>query len=344
MTAACGEGFAICLSDDGSAWAFGSASEGQLGFDWSVMKTPLIIPNLPPVEFVSCSFSHSVCIDECGDLWVFGRNESGQLGIKSKATCYSPVKLRRFTASVVYVSCGTHHTLCIDSNSKVWSFGSNKSAQLGLGHSEMVTGPQEVQELPCKMVSAASNYSVFVSITDQVQFCGKISNGCTSEVVCSVETPADVIVTSIASGNAHTLILSSDGDVYSMGHNEYGQCGRTIAKQDPQVLKRVEKLPTIGKIYTGQHHSMCIDEDDYLWTFGCTYEHDFIGYEVYSSDFIPRNQGIRVTHCTQGGTNSFLFNDNQTWTYGTTLQEISMPEDFNLLVHRSVNFVKSARK
>ena len=46
------------------------------------------------------------------------------------------------------------------------------------------------------------------------------------------------------SGRAHTLALTSTGDVFSMGSNCYGQCGRAIVEDEDyfrsQVIHKID--------------------------------------------------------------------------------------------------------
>ena len=45
-------------------------------------------------------------------------------------------------------------------------------------------------------------------------------------------------------GRAHTLALTNTGDVYSLGNNAYGQCGRNIVENEDyfscQVIHKIE--------------------------------------------------------------------------------------------------------
>jgi len=40
-----------------------------------------------------------------------------------------------------------------------------------------------------------------------------------------------VVVTSVALGKAHGVMLTSDGHVYTFGPNNKGQCGRDVSNQ-----------------------------------------------------------------------------------------------------------------
>ena len=43
----------------------------------------------------------------------------------------------------------------------------------------------------------------------------------------------------VAAGRAHSLVLTNDGDVFSLGNNAYGQCGRTVIEDEDYFLSRV---------------------------------------------------------------------------------------------------------
>ena len=45
-------------------------------------------------------------------------------------------------------------------------------------------------------------------------------------VALPVRDPAKSKAVAVAAGRAHALALTNDGDVFSLGNNAYGQCGR----------------------------------------------------------------------------------------------------------------------
>jgi alpha-tubulin suppressor-like RCC1 family protein len=51
-------------------------------------------------------------------------------------------------------------------------------------------------------------------------------------VTLPVRDPERTKAVSVAAGRAHTIILTNDGDVFSMGNNAHGQCGRTVIENE----------------------------------------------------------------------------------------------------------------
>uniref|UniRef100_A0A336KZB7 CSON000941 protein n=1 Tax=Culicoides sonorensis TaxID=179676 RepID=A0A336KZB7_CULSO len=77
-----------------------------------------------------------------------------------------------------------------------------------------------------------------------------------------------------AAGRAHSLILSKDGEVFTLGNNSYGQCGRPVIK-DEQYLGNatvhfISKLgdETIRNVFCGQDHSFFVTKSGKVFSCG----------------------------------------------------------------------------
>ena len=155
---------------------------------------------------------------------------------------------------VTKVACGKNHTLFLTSGGEVWGCGGNAFGQLGTGKTiEQVDKPQQ-------MVAIGSK-------------------------VCD-----------IAAGQEFSMILTEDGKVYSCGHPEYGALGHgTDGKyiistgregfremstptmipawhtSDPKgkdYLGAALPYPTIKKIVCGQKHTLAVDADGGMYSWG----------------------------------------------------------------------------
>ena len=77
------------------------------------------------------------------EVWSFGSNIRGQLGLGDNTSRNTPTKIHSIKRRVAYaatfnivakfVSCGDFHTVIIDMNNEVWSFGYNREGLLRLG-------------------------------------------------------------------------------------------------------------------------------------------------------------------------------------------------------------------
>lgn len=80
---------------------------------------------------------HTVSLKTNGSLFTFGDNTYGQLGIggMSNENHIEPIKIKNdLGLKFTKIAVGKNHTLAIDQNGNVYSFGANESGQLGNGN------------------------------------------------------------------------------------------------------------------------------------------------------------------------------------------------------------------
>ncbi|XP_011296686.1 probable E3 ubiquitin-protein ligase HERC4 isoform X3 [Fopius arisanus] len=78
-------------------------------------------------------------------------------------------------------------------------------------------------------------------------------------------------VAEISCGENYTVLMTTDGHLYSCGNNDYGQLGHL------QPRKRFQQLPSLDafifrKISCGGYHTLAINEWGQLFTWGCNFE------------------------------------------------------------------------
>ncbi|WP_197041470.1 RCC1 domain-containing protein [Chondromyces apiculatus] len=109
----------LFLRKDGTVWAWGQNTKGQLG-KGTVSTTstiPLQITGLPPIKAIAAGGSHSLALDGDGHLWVWGDNANGQLGMGSMGATpvTSPVSVDLpGNPTLVTVAAGFMHSMALD--------------------------------------------------------------------------------------------------------------------------------------------------------------------------------------------------------------------------------------
>lgn len=89
----------------------------------------------------------------------------------------------------------------------------------------------------------------------------------------SIYLPTSEPVNKVSCGRGHSLFLDAKGQVFALGNNSLGQCGRLI-KQDEEYFgsKKITKVPNIPKNITnvccGQDHSMFLSESGQVYACG----------------------------------------------------------------------------
>lgn len=128
------------LRSDGSLWAWGSNSHGQLGLGDYGSGTDRLNPTHVGIytDWITVSAGtsgHSLGLRSDGSLWTWGKNYWGQLGLGDSALgTYrsNPTRVGNDTDWVT-VSAGEYHSLGLRSDGSLWAWGNNTYGQLGLG-------------------------------------------------------------------------------------------------------------------------------------------------------------------------------------------------------------------
>jgi alpha-tubulin suppressor-like RCC1 family protein len=232
---AAGSSHSLAVSDHGTVWAWGSNSSGQLGDDTLLEKTePIIISALNPAESVrviqvAAGLGSSYALKSDGTVWAWGNNVSGKLGLGTTTNERVPVRIATLFG-IVRISASRTHVVALKSDGTVWAWGSNISGQLGDGTTTNRTSPVQVSQ---------------------------ITGGITSAITGAVD---------IAAGT-HTLILKSDGTIWSCGSNSSGQLGdgTTTGKLRATLMTGI---PEVAEIAAGGGSSFAIGTNGIVYAWG----------------------------------------------------------------------------
>jgi alpha-tubulin suppressor-like RCC1 family protein len=75
-------------------------------------------------------------------------------------------------------------------------------------------------------------------------------------------------VTAIAAGGLHSLFLKSDGRLWAMGYNQYGQLGDGTSSSYGHNVPEQIVASGVTAIAGGDLHSLFLKNDDSLWAMG----------------------------------------------------------------------------
>ncbi len=193
----------VGIDIDGTLWSWGGNGNGQLGDNTTTYKSiPVRVQKTGTIwKAVSAGIlAHTVAIDRDGSLWTWGINGNGQLGDGTTAHKSTPVRVQQKTEEGAFednttkwkaVAAGVYHTVGIDSDGTLWSWGGNGNEQLGDGTNGSKSIPVRVQK--------------------------KTEEGAFEDNT----TKWKVVVV----GNDHTVGIDSDGTLWSWGQNNAGQLG-----------------------------------------------------------------------------------------------------------------------
>ena len=273
-TCVSGQLHTITLSDEGIAHSFGRNHEGALGLGHNKdVSLPTPIPNLPKINLISCGASFTVCVDYEGFIWSFGRNNSGQLGTGNKTNFNVPQKLLNIPP-VVSVACGYHHTLVITNDDNLWSWGRNEFGQLCHGDMEDRSKPQKTSFSNILKISNGWDHSLFQNDKGEIFSCGNNKDGQCGlghfnhpQITPSLIPNAPSNIVEFVCGSHQGLFLDSEGNVYSVGCNYYGELGLGHNTKQNE-LNKIPNIPPIKIISCVLESCYLIDFEGNLWSFG----------------------------------------------------------------------------
>ena len=318
MACAHGQSHTITLSEDGTVHSFGRNDEGELGLGHNNdVSLPTPIPNLPQINMISCGAYFTVCVDYEGFVWSFGSNHSGQLGTGNTTVFNVPQKLLDLPP-VLSVSCGYEHTLMITNDDNLWSCGGNDYGQLCHGDTESRSKPQETSFSDISKISAGSFHSLFENNQREIFSCGTNCYGeCglgrfdnSPQITPSLILNAPSNIVQFVCGVYQNLFLDSEGNVFSVGNNEFGQLGLGHNRNQNE-LNKIPNIPPIKIISYVGTSCYLVDIKGNLWTFGLN-DQGQLGHDDETDINIPKIvntlNDIQQISCGSSGSHFFAKN------------------------------------
>ncbi|MDD5530134.1 MAG: FlgD immunoglobulin-like domain containing protein [bacterium] len=308
ISAGGGYDYSLALKSDGTVWAWGSNSNGELGIgssDFSPHSTPVQTSLLTSTIAISAGAFHSLTLKSDSTVWAFGLNNYGQLGDSTTTERHQPVKTNLLTG-VFTISGGFSHSLALKSDGTVWAWGRNNYGQLGDSTYTQRNQPVKTNLLTNIIaISAGNGHSYFVGSSHSLALksdstvwawgrndYGQLGDSTNTTRNQPVKVTPLTGIIAISAGDDHSLALKSDGTVWAWGYNGYGQLGDSTTNNRNQPVK-VNFLTNIIKVYAGANHSMALSSDGTVWAWGGN-DNGQLG----DSTITQRNQPIKTNLLT----------------------------------------------
>jgi len=267
VAVAAGEDHTLALKSDGTVWAWGNNTYGQLGntVDTNLSDStttviiassavPVQITQLSNITAIAAGTGFSMALKSDGTVWTWGRNDLGQLGNGTSmtyagtstnnpptadqlATEAVPTQLASLSG-ITGIAAGGYHAVALGSSgTTVWTWGLDSCGQLGDG----VTIP-----LSCL---ASGNRAIANAKTTPLAVSGLAG------------------VASVAAGIYHTVARMSDGTVEAWGSNGSGQLGdgNTTDRSTPVA---VSGLTGVTAVSAGNGHTVALKSDGTVSAWG----------------------------------------------------------------------------
>ena len=276
----------VGLKTDGTLWAWGCGSYGQLG-NCCTCCTIIIATQIgSDTNWCDSTMGHGfgAAIKTDGTLWVWGQNSCGALGTGDLVNRSSPVQTAaggttwkmvcakgRFQASS---ACGDAAAIKTDGTLWVWG-GGGPSGILGTGTTIAISSPSQTVAggTTWKQVSIGSGGNMAAVKTDGTLWtwgsnaCGQL--GITGSCVSSpIQVGSDTTWKQVSFGNSHIMAVKTDGTLWAWGCNTCGELGITDLASKSSPVQVVYPNKCWCQVAIGRCNSIAIASDGTAWTAG----------------------------------------------------------------------------
>jgi len=288
----------LALADDGTVWAWGKNSSGQLG-NGSASSTPTCDPvkvidpsgsgEMSGVTSISAGFESSVFIkkDPATSVttgYAAGYNGDGQLGIGSFTSTATPTLIPDLPTNVKKISSGSAQYMVITESGTLFGWGNNSAYRAGnLANTNHVNKPTQITsydggtiDTAIDTCTGAADTLVLLSngtvlgwgVNASIQPLGVSSTANPLNIIMPVHQITNAVQLGCDSGRSY-LALTNDGQAWTWGSNAIGELGigNTIAIWDPQLIPNPEGSGYLSNV-SSVGLSSFIKNDGSLWVLG----------------------------------------------------------------------------
>lgn len=290
--------YSLARKSDGTVWAWGDNTWGQLGNGTNDQKLVATqVTGITTATTVAAGTSHSIAVVTGGALVAWGANDSGQLGNNSTTTSTTPVSVNTLT-NVTGISAGGTHSLAVDSSGNVYAWGSNSQGQLGDGTNDQRLVPTQVATISGgSVIVAGESHSIVLKTDGSIlawgyNFNGQLGDNSTTarNSPVAVSSLTANTTTAIGAGWSHSLAVKTNGTIVAWGSNINGQLGNNSNDQSNIPVAVSIFTSGVSVVTGGGYHSLAIKSDgtvdETVWAWGSG-EQGQLGDGLASNSLVP---------------------------------------------------------
>ena len=276
-----GVSYSLALASNGTVWAWGDNTAGELGNGTNTdsnIPVQVSLPSGVTITNIACGVFFGLALASNGAVWAWGNNYYGQLGNGTNVFDSNiPVQVSLPSGvTITNIAAGSEDNLALASNGTVWAWGDNSCGELGNGTNTSSDTPVQVA-LPSRVAitNIAEGFLDSLALASNgmvwdwgYNYYGQLGNGTntSSNIPVQVSLPSGVTITKIAGGEpllnagaCQSLALASNGTVLAWGDNSCGELGNgTNTNSDIPVEVSLPSGVTCTSIAAGDDESFAI--------------------------------------------------------------------------------------
>jgi len=347
-----GDSHTIAIKSNGTLWAWGNNSNGQLGLgDNNDRNSPVQVGTDSNWVTISAGSFHTMAIKSNGTLWAWGKNSNGQLGLGDYNDRNSPFQVGTDT-NWVSVFASSTFTIALKpdylNDNHFWAWGSNSNGQLcNNGYYDRNT-PGNISNWggPSLSLSVGGTYVIAINhhgmygwgSNEEGQF-GYGSSFIASHFPILLE---DGLLEewSISAGDSYVMVIMHDGTLWAFGgSNDYGQLGLGDTINRNTRLK-VGTDTDWATVLAGNYHTTAFKTDNSIWIWGRN-DNGQLGLGDYDNRNAPVQVGTDTNWASisVGGSHTVAIkSDGTLWTWGNNSNgQLGLGNTINRNVPTNVN-------
>ena len=214
---------------------------------------------------------------------------------------------------------------------KLYTFGSNRRGQLGLGDNINRNMPTEV--VPYRdvlSVSCGNNHTAFITdnklytfgnnLYNRLGINGNINRNNRAKINDPTLVEFNKWIVSVSCGGSHTAIITDEQNLYTFGGNYGGQLGLGHSGWNNRVIRPtlVEFDKNVVSVSCGKDHTAIITDDGKLYTFGSN-DRSQLGLGDFNNRDIPTllNLPKKIVALSCGDVHTAIITeDGELYTFG----------------------------
>lgn len=307
---ACGSGHSLIVTSNGAVYTWGRGDDGRLGHsDMAWKYIPRLVSALVCHKVVqaTCGSYHTAAVTEDGHLYTWGGGMYGKLGHGNEMGHSTPTRVEALFKDgikVTSVACGSRHTVALDAEGQIFSWGDRELGVVGHGvadghqYTPLQVSGADLALVTIKQISACGFHTLALSEGGDVYSWGegkfgRLGIGNEDNQLTPMRVPPNASwlgdpVVQVTCGGFHSALVTEMGRCYTCGGGEHGQLGHG-EKANKMVFMLVESLrtQTVRQVTCGWSHTVALTDEGKCFSWGNA-DHGKLGHGPCQKVTIPR--------------------------------------------------------